>query len=385
MAPAAGGLHPATIAARAAGAVDHASGGIVRPIQPSTTFLRDEAYALVAEDHNYARDHAPTVRDAEAVVAALEGAAEARLFASGMAAIAAVMRTVPPGGAIALQRGIYYGTTQLAARLAATAGIRVAPFEGADLDTLRAAVAEEPGLVFTETPSNPWLTIVDIAAAAEIAHAAGAALVVDSTAATPILSRPLVLGADLVVHSATKFLNGHSDVLAGVVATSAPDAPLWAAILAERHDAGAVLGPFEAWLLTRGLRTLDLRVRAQSASALHIASHLSAHPAVETVRYPGLASHPDHAIARRQMAGGFGGLMSFDVAGGAGAARAVAGRLRLVKRATSLGGVETLIEHRHTIEPASTGIPPGLLRLSVGIEHVGDLLADLDQALAAAR
>ncbi|HEX6115126.1 MAG TPA: PLP-dependent transferase, partial [Geminicoccaceae bacterium] len=215
---------------------------------------------------------------------------------------------------------------------------------------------------------------------AEVAHRFGAMLAVDSTVATPILTRPLALGADLVMHSATKYLNGHADVLAGVLVTGQPD-ERWAAIRADRHDAGALLGPFEAWLLLRGLRTLALRVRAACANALAIARFLEEHPKVERVLYPGLPSHPQHDLARRQMDGGFGGLLSFRVRGGEDAALAAAGRLRLIARATSLGGTESLIEHRFTIEGAATGVPPNLLRLSVGIEDPDDLIADLAQAL----
>jgi cystathionine gamma-synthase len=239
----------------------------------------------------------------------------------------------------------------------------------------------QPAIVWIETPANPMLDVVDIADAAEIAHAAGALLAVDGTAATPILARPLALGADLVMHSATKYLNGHSDLLAGALVTRQPD-ERWAAIGADRHDAGALLGPFEAWLLLRGLRTLALRVRQASANALAVARFLEAHPRVERVLYPGLASHPRHALAARQMDGGFGGLMSFLVKGDANAALGVAGRLRLIARATSLGGTESLIEHRFTIEGAATGVPPNLLRLSVGLEDQDDLIADLAQALS---
>jgi cystathionine gamma-synthase len=254
-------------------------------------------------------------------------------------------------------------------------------FEGSDPASLERVVhAAKPTIVWIETPSNPMLEVVDIARAAEVAHAAGALLGVDSTAATPILTRPLALGADLVMHSATKYLNGHSDVLAGVLVTKRAD-ERWAAIRAERHDAGALLGPFEAWLLLRGLRTLALRVRQASENALAVAGFLKDHPKVERVLYPGLPTHPQHAVAQRQMAGGFGGLLSFQVRGDAAAALGVASRLQLIARATSLGGTESVIEHRYTIEGAATGVPPNLLRLSLGIEDRDDLIADLAQAL----
>lgn len=377
---------PATLAAQAAGQHDAATGGVVGGIHPATTFERTPDYARGPGHPVYGRDDDPTVREAERVIAALEEAADARLFASGMAAIAALLRQAPPGGAVAVQSGIYFGTGVLARRLESRGGIAVMPFDGTDPDSLAsalAAAADRPGprIVLAETPSNPWLAVADIAALAAVAHAAGATLAVDSTAATPILTRPLALGADVVVHSATKGLNGHSDVLAGALATNAPDDPLWEGVLAERHDAGAVLGAFPAWLLTRGMRTLALRVKAQSEAAYAIATFLAAHPAVETVRYPGLPAHPGHAVARRQMSGGFGPLLSFDVADGE-TARAVAARVRLAKRATSLGGVESLIEHRHSVEDAASGMSEKLLRLSVGIEDVDDLLADLERALA---
>ncbi|WP_420393410.1 trans-sulfuration enzyme family protein [Acuticoccus sp.] len=370
----------ATIAAQADGQVDEASGGVVGPWQPSTTFLRDADYAPPASGDVYRRDQNPTVREAERVIAALEGAAEARLFASGLAAIAAVMRSA--GGPVVVQRGTYYGTAVLAERLAA-AGLPVATFDPADMGSLEAACAEHrPALVLIETPSNPWLTVVPIAEAASIAHRHGARLAVDSTAATPIVTRPLEHGADVVVHSATKALNGHSDVLAGAVAVAEPSGDAWDELLKLRATEGAVASPFDAWLLTRGMRTVHLRVAEAGRSALHIAHWLAEHPRVATVRYPGLADHPRHAVAAAQM-DGFGMLLSFDVKDGAPHALAVAGRLNLVKRATSLGGVESLIEHRHSIEPAATGIPEGLLRLSVGIEAVEDLVADLAEALDA--
>lgn len=369
----------ATLAAQAGGQIDEATGGVVGPWQPSTTFVRDEAYAPPASGDIYRRDQNPTVRESEHVLAALEGAAEARLFASGLAAIAAVMRTCGPS--ILVQRGTYYGTTLLAERLAGD-GANIGWFDPADLSTLEAAcAAHNPRLVMIETPSNPWLTVVSITEAALIAHAHGALLAVDSTTATPILTRPLEHGADIVMHSATKGLNGHSDVLAGALAIADPSADWWTAILRMRAMEGPVVSPFDAWLLTRGMRTVHLRVAESCRSALHLAHWLSAHEKVATVRYPGLPDHPRHTLAAVQMEGGFGPLLSFDVAGGAHEALAVAGGLRLIKRATSLGGVESLIEHRHSIEPTSTGMPPALLRLSVGVEAVEDLVADLAHAL----
>jgi cystathionine gamma-synthase len=372
---------PATVLAQLGHYVDPATGGLVPPLQPSTTFARDQSYALINPAHTYGRDDVPLYRQVEAVLCALEGGADALVFPSGMAAIAALFRTLGLGEAVAVQRPIYYGTLAWLAKFCAHREIALHHFEGGDPLSLERAVRDaRPVIVWIETPSNPMLDVVDIARAAEAAHAAGALLAVDSTAATPILTRPLALGADLVMHSATKYLNGHSDLLAGVLVTRQKD-DRWVAIRADRHDAGALLGPFEAWLLLRGLRTLALRVPQASANALALARFLEDHHKVERVLYPGLPSHPRHAVAQRQMDGGCGGLLSFLVQGNAEAALAVAGRLRLIARATSLGGTESVIEHRFTIEGASTGVPPNLLRLAVGVEEADDLIADLAQAL----
>jgi cystathionine gamma-synthase len=239
----------------------------------------------------------------------------------------------------------------------------------------------ETRIVWIETPVNPVYEVVDIAAAAEAAHNAGALLAVDSTAASPILTRPIEYGADLVFHSATKYLNGHSDVLAGVLAVRDAKLLIWADIEQERKVGGATLGAFEAWLLLRGMRTLHLRVAQASQGAMAIAERLEGHAAIERVTYPGLPSHPQHEIAKRQMTGGFGGMLSFELKGGEAAALAVVSRLKLIKVATSLGGVETLIEHRRSIEGPDSDVPGGLLRLSVGCEHVEDVWADLRRAL----
>jgi len=374
-------LKASTIAAQAGGVIDMPSGGVVPPVQPSTTFVRDEDYALVNPDNIYSRDNSDIVRIAENVLARLENAEEALLFPSGMAAIAALFRTLPNGATVVVQSGIYWGTTKWLRDFSARRQITLHEVDAANADALEQACAEhKPDLVFIETPSNPWLKTVDIAHAAELAHKAGGLLAVDSTAATPVLQRPLEHGADIVMHSATKAINGHSDVLAGVLATSAPAAKVWTDIKADRHDAGAVIGPFEAWLLLRGMRTLPLRVERMCRSTQTIAEFLSQHSEVTDVYYPGLESHPGHEIASDQMQGGFGCLFSFLVKGGADEALTVVGKLKLFHRATSLGGVESLVEHRHTIEP-HTGIPESLIRVSVGIEDAEDLIADLTQAL----
>lgn len=374
-------LHPATIAAQAGGFIDSASGGVVPPLQPSTTFVRDTTYALVRPDNIYSRDDSDITRLAESLLAELEGASEARLFPSGMAAIAALFRALPADARVVVQSGIYWGTTKWVRDFCDRRDIALTEVDAADEKTLKAAVSgHRPHLLFIETPSNPWLKTTDLELAAELVHGVGGLLAVDSTAATPILSQPLALGADIVMHSATKAIGGHSDLLAGVLAAKDAEAPIWSAIKTDRHDAGAVIGPFEAWLLVRSIRTLPLRVERMSANALAVAQAMEAHAKVDAVFYPGLPSHDGHAIAARQMTGGFGPLLSVCVQGGAAEALAVAGRLKLFHRATSLGGVESLVEHRHTIEP-HTGIPENLLRLSVGIEDPGDLVADLEQAL----
>ena len=374
-------LHPATIAAQAAGAVDPASGGVVPPVQFATTYLRDENYDLVNPDNVYLRSHNENTRVAERILNALEGAEETLIFPSGMAAIAAVFRTVPNGASVVVQSQIYWGTTKWIRDFCTRRQIALHEVDASDLDAFAALCrAEKPDLCLIETPSNPWLRITDIAGAAAAAHEVGATLVVDSTAASPVLSHPLEHGADIVMHSATKGINGHSDVLAGSLATNDAGAPRWQMIRDDRNEAGAVIGPMEAWLLARGMRALPLRMREMSRNAMTLAEFLADHPQVEQVMYPGLPDHPGHALAAQQMSGGYGGLLSFVVKGGAGAALKAAGRLELFHRATSLGGVESLVEHRHTIEP-HTGIPEGLLRLSVGIEDVEDLGADLGQAL----
>lgn len=374
-------LSPATLAAQAAGATDPRTGGVVPAVHMATTFVRDASYAPVNPDNVYLRYHSENTRMAERLLSRLEKAAETLLFPSGMAAIAALFRTLPAKSTVLVQQQIYWGTTAWIRDFCARREIVLHEIEASDLDALAANCAQyDPALVWIETPSNPWLRITDIAAAAKIAHRHGAIMAVDSTAASPVLSQPLSLGADIVMHSATKGINGHSDVLAGVLSVAKAENPMWEMIQADRDMAGAVLGPMEAWLLLRGMRTLPLRMREMSRNAMTLAEYLNDHPAVDAVFYPGLPSHPGHEIAAAQMQGGFGGLLSFVARGGAEAALRAIGRLELFHRATSLGGVESLAEHRHTIEP-HTGIPEGLIRLSVGIEDAGDLIADLGQAL----
>ena len=359
--------------------LDPETGGIVPPVHPSTTFARDAHYDLRGRT-SYARDHNPTYEGVEDLLAHLEGGERALLFASGMASAAAVVQSLRPGDHVIALKVMYWGLRNWLIQFCADWGLELTLVDG-DPDGLRAAI--RPGqtkLVWIESPCNPLWQVVDIAAAAEIAHAAGARLAVDSTAATPVLTQPIALGADLVMHSATKYLNGHSDVVAGALVTARAD-DFWARTERNRKDLGAVLGSFEAWLLQRGLRTLFLRVRRSSETALKLAVHLAGHPRVSEVLYPGLPGHPGHAIAQRQMQGGFGGMLSIRVTGGFEAAQQVATGCRRFLPATSLGGVESLIEHRAAIEGPDSPIPPDLLRISVGIEHPDDLLLDLDRAL----
>jgi cystathionine gamma-synthase len=373
-----------SLAAQALGRIDPETRAIVPPIHVATTYIRDEDNAY-SSGYVYGRPDNATVRETEAVVAMLEDAAAgALLLSSGMAAATAVFQALDPGDHVVAPRVMYWALRSWLLTEATRWGLRVDLVETDDLAALKAAV--RPGktrLVWIETPSNPLWTVTDIAAAAEIAHAAGARLAVDSTAASPVHTRPLALGADIVMHAATKVLNGHSDVVAGVLAGARADA-FWDRLVAIRKNQGAILGPFEAYLLLRGVRTLHLRAAAQAKSALALAQRLSAHPHVARVLYPGLPQHPGHDVAARQMEGGFGYMLSIQVTGGESAAVATAARVRLWKRATSLGGVESLIEHRASVEGPGTPCPPDLLRLSTGIEDVEDLYADLDDALRAA-
>lgn len=373
---------PSTLAAQAMGWLDPASNGVIPPIQPSTTYARDETYEKVG-GHGYTRDENPTYEQAEALLTALEEGHAALLFASGMAAATAALLALSPGDHIVAPTVMYYGLRTWLKEVGAHWGLEVDFVPPGDIAAIEAAV--RPGstkLVWVETPCNPTLEITDIAAAAEVAHGAGAKLAVDSTVATPVLTRPLALGADLVMHSATKFLNGHSDVLAGVLVTPRDD-DWWQRIHFLRHQNGGMLGPFETWLLLRGMRTLYLRVARSCENALAIARHFEGDPRLTEVLYPGLPGHAGHAIAAAQMTGGFGGVLSIRVAGGAEAALAAAKAVKVFVPATSLGGVESLIEHRATAEGADSPVPGDLLRLSVGIEDTGDLIADLDQALGA--
>ncbi len=373
---------PATKTAQALGWIDERTRAVSPPLHLSSTYIRDPDNQY-RSGYGYGRDDNPTFEQAEALLCDLEGGAEAMLFASGMAAATAVFRALRPGDHIIAQEVMYWGLRHWLLEQGVDWGLDIEFLPTWDMAALAAAVRPgETKLVWIETPANPMWHIVDIEQAAGIAHGAGARLAVDGTTATPVLSRPLDLGADLVMHSATKYLNGHSDIVAGALITRTAD-EAWAALRAQRHDGGAILGSFEAWLLLRGMRTLHLRVGAASANALTIARHFQGHLAISDVLYPGLQEHSGHEIARRQMQGGFGGMLSLRFAGGEAAAVRAAARVKLWKRATSLGGVESLIEHRASIEGPDTPVPGDLLRLSAGIEDAGDLIADLEAAMEA--
>ncbi|WP_210493479.1 trans-sulfuration enzyme family protein [Microvirga antarctica] len=372
-----------SLTAQALGHVDPVTKAVVMPIHVATTYIRDADNGY-SSGFVYGRPDNATIREAEAVLAMLEEAeAGALLFSSGMAAATAVFQALSPGDHVVASKVMYWALRHWLLTEATRWGLRIDFVETDDLDTLKTAVV--PGqtkLVWVETPSNPLWTITDIAGAAQIAHAAGARLAVDSTTASPYHTRPLTLGADIVMHAATKVLNGHSDVVAGVLAGARAD-DFWAQIVTNRKGQGAILGPFEAFLLIRGLRTLHLRQAAQAKSAMALAQRLAAHPRIARVLYPGLPQHPGHDVAARQMENGFGYMLSVQVSEGEAAAIRTAAGVRLWKRATSLGGVESLIEHRASIEGPGTPCPPDLLRLSTGIEDVEDLFRDLDEALGA--
>lgn len=380
-------ISPETIAAQALGWVDDQTRAITPPIHVSSTYLRDPDNQY-RSGRVYARADNPAFDQAEAVLCQLEQGSSALLFASGMAAATAVFQALGPGDHVLAPRVMYWSLRNWLMNFATHWGLQVELIDMADPAAVQAAI--RPGktrLVWIETPANPLWTVTDIAATAAIAHAAGAKLAVDSTVATPVLTQPLALGADLVMHAATKYLGGHSDLIAGVLVARENDA-YWQRIRSVRAQLGGTLGSFESWLLLRGMRTLFLRVRQACTSAQRIAEHFAQHRHVEAVLYPGLPDAPGHAVAARQMKGGFGGMLSLRVKGGhqggEAAAIATAAQVELWKRATSLGGTESLIEHRASVEGAGTPAPADLLRLSVGIEDAGDLIADLEQALARA-
>lgn len=375
-------LSPETISAQALHHIDAATGAVGPVIHPSTTFARDENYELINDHHSYGRAENPGYLLTEEVLAELEGGPAALLFSSGTSAAMAVVQSLKPGDHIVAPKIMYWGLRNWLIKFCANWGLGLDLFDASNPGELAKTVIKgRTRLVWIESPCNPTWEVIDIAAAAEIAHGIGARLVVDSTASTPVLTRPIEYGADIVLHSATKYLNGHCDVVAGALVTAREDA-FWDRVCELRTNAGAILGSFETWLLQRGMRTLFLRIRKASESALTLANHFEGYPGVEAVIYPGLPSHAGHEIARKQMDGGFGGMLSIQVKGGLENALNVVKKCKVFTRATSFGGVESLIEHRYSIEGESSPIPRDWLRLSIGIESVEDLIADLEQALS---
>ncbi|RED52412.1 trans-sulfuration enzyme family protein [Aestuariispira insulae] len=368
-----------TLAAQALGHVDRETGAVVPPVHLATTYVRD-ARSPDPASPLYARTDNPTFAPAEALLARLENGADALVFSSGMSAATAVVMALAPGAHIVAPGVMYWAFRNWLVDWCKKHGLELSLVDATDPNAIDVAVI--PGktkLIWLETPGNPLWTVSDIAACAVIARNAGAKLAVDSTVATPVHTRPLDLGADIVMHSASKYLNGHSDVIAGALACREQD-DFWAAIKQIRAQLGTILGPQEASLLLRGMRTLPLRVKRQSENALNLAYRLEDHPAVSEVLYPGLESDPGYITACKQMKDGFGGMLSIRLKDGMEAAIRVTERTKLWKRATSLGGVESLIEHRYSIEGPDSPVPDDLLRLSVGIEDCWDLLADLEQA-----
>ncbi|OGL64905.1 MAG: cystathionine gamma-synthase [Candidatus Tectomicrobia bacterium RIFCSPLOWO2_12_FULL_69_37] len=367
-----------TLAVRAGRRPDPATGAVAPPIVLSTTFERagDGSYP---GGYVYSRTGNPNRGALESCLAALEGGEAAAALASGQAAALAVFLSLAPGDHVLLPEDAYHGTARLAREILVPWGLEATFADLTDLGAAERSLRPNTRLIWAETPSNPLLKVTDLAGLAGIAKGAGARLACDNTWATPILQRPLALGADLAVHAATKYIGGHSDLTLGIVVAKRDDA-FFQRVRARQHTSGAVPSPFDCWLALRGAETLPVRMRAHSEGAQRVAEFLAAHPAAERVHYPGLPGHPGRETAMRQMSLP-GGMVSFEVGGGAERALAVAAGCRLFTQATSLGGNESLIEHRASVEGSGTRTPPGLLRLSVGLEHPDDLIEDLKQAL----
>ena len=370
-----------TLAVHAGADPDPATGAVAPPIQLSTTFVHGTPDGTDA--YSYQRRDSPTQRRLETALAAVEGGERALAFASGMAAVAAVLDTLRRGERVLVPEDCYVGTRGYVTEVLPERGVEVVTVDTTDLAAVRAACASGLALLWAESPSNPRMRISDLAGLAGIAHARGARFACDNTFATPVLQRPLEFGADVVMHSTTKYFGGHSDVLGGALVFARND-DFAERVAARRLLTGAVLAPFSAWLTLRGCRSLPARMAMHCANARKLAEFLATHPAIETVNWPGLPGHPGHAIASRQMRD-FGAMMSFELRGGYDAAVAVTRNTRLFTNATSLGGCESLIEHRASAEGEHTQAPPALVRISVGLEDAADLIADLEQALSCDR
>ncbi|MDB5779896.1 MAG: cysD1 3 [Polaromonas sp.] len=367
-----------TLAVHAGHAVDASTGAVTEAIHLSTTFERD-ADGGYSRGFLYSRNHNPNRNALEAALAALEGGAGGAAFGSGLAAVTAVFQGLAPGDHVIAPVDIYHGTANVLKHLFAKWGVTASFIDMTNLDTIRSALTPQTKIIWIETPSNPLLQCVDIAAIAEIAHAHGARAIADNTFASPVLQQPLALGCDMVMHATTKYLGGRSDVLGGAVVTRADDAH-FAQLRTAQLFGGAVPSPFDCWLVMRSLPTLPYRMQAHCANATKVAEFLQRHDQVSVVHYPGLEGNAFHAVAARQMSG-FGGMLSFEVKGGKTAAMALAANVEIFTRATSLGGVESLIEHRASIEGPESKTPQGLLRVSVGLENADDLIDDLASAL----
>jgi cystathionine gamma-synthase len=366
-----------TLAVHAGHTVDPATGAVSLPIHLSTTFERD-AEGTYSRGFMYTRNNNPNRQALEQGISAVEGGAAAAAFASGMGASMSIFQALAPGDHVLAHVDAYYGTSRLLREIFQRWGLDISFVDMSDLPAAKKALRPNTKLAWMETPSNPLLKIVDLAAVVKIIHAAGAICVCDNTWA-PTLQRPFDLGADLVLHSTTKYFGGHCDVLGGIVVSKVED-DFFQRIRGIQYEGGAVPSPFDCWLILRGMRTLPWRMRGHSENAMRVADFLSGHRKVSRVHYPGLKLHPGHGIAAKQMST-FGGMLSFEVKDGRDAAMSVAARTKIITRATSLGGVESLIEHRASIEGAGTTSPEGLLRLSIGLENADDLIEDLDQAL----
>lgn len=373
------GFRPETISVHIGNEADPATGAVAPPIHLATTFRHSADGERIA-GYEYQREGNPTNDRLRETLAALEGGEDAITFASGMAAMTTLLECLPNGARVLIPDDCYTGLRMLCAEYLPERGIETVAVDMGDLDAVRVACTPSTAMVWIETPSNPKLKVSDIAALAEIGHAASAIVVADNTFATPLLQHPLALGADIVMHSTTKYFGGHSDVLGGAL-VFAKKAELSAKVAHRLHITGATLAPFSAWLTLRGCRSLGARMAMHCANARKIAEFLASQPQIERVNYPGLASHPGHAVAAKQMRD-FGGMMSIELRGGREAALSMASKLNIFTNATSLGGCESLIEHRASVEGPNPRSPQNLLRISVGLEHVDDLIADLRQALA---
>ncbi|WP_420152854.1 trans-sulfuration enzyme family protein [Siphonobacter sp.] len=358
---------------------DANASAVTTPIYLSTTYERD-AEGNLPHGFLYTRGNNPNRDLLEKSLAALEGGTVGLAFGSGMAAISALFQALKPGDHVITTPFAYYAAQRLLVDVFEPWGLEFSLVDTSNLEEVEKAIRPTTKLFWLETPSNPLLYLTDLQALSRLAHSVGALCAVDNTWATPVLQNPIAFGADVVMHSTTKYFGGHSDVLGGALVL-AQDGELAVHLRQIQNLTGGVPSPFDCWLITRGIQTMPLRVKAQSASALPIAQWLETHPAVERVHYPGLTSHPQHEIAKAQMKNGFGGMLSFEVRGGLPGAKKVAGALKVFTQATSLGGVESLIEPRKIYEGPDSPTPDGLLRVSVGLEHLDDLIADLDQAL----